>query len=114
MSAAGETIDAAAYNAVVHAWCVCDRPEAAERLIERMLGDGVKPNGATYPDIVHAWARAGEFTRVERIIQRIETVAGASALGEKVYHAFIAGLCEAWESSPHQSIPPTSHPLCFT
>jgi pentatricopeptide repeat protein len=58
MQDAGEQPDTAAYNAAVHAWCVNDRPEQAEALVERMIRESVKPNAATYPEIVHAWARA--------------------------------------------------------
>ena len=63
--------------------------------MERMLGESVKPNSATYPEIVHAWARAGQFKRVEGLISRIESDAGEESLGEKVYHAFISGCCDA-------------------
>jgi pentatricopeptide repeat protein len=60
-----------------------------------MIAASVKPNSATYPEIVGAWARAGQFTRVEAVIARIESEGGIESLGEKVYHAFISGCCDA-------------------
>jgi len=95
MSAAGEAPDTQTYNAAVHAWCANDRPDSAETLVQRMIADGARPDSATYPDIVLAWARLGQFARVERVISRIESEAGIDALGDKVYHAFIAGCLEA-------------------
>ena len=95
MEEEGEIPDVAAYNAVVHAWCVNERPDEAESLVRRMLAAGVKPNDATYPEIVYAYARSGQSNRVEAVISRIESDAGEESLGEKVYHAFISGCCDA-------------------
>ena len=96
MRDAGEAPDARAYNAAVHAWCANGKANA-ERLVEKMLGDGVAPDAATYPDIVAAYATLGDLRRCESIVSRIESVCvdegAALAWYEKVYHALIRGCC---------------------
>lgn len=81
--------DLDSYNIVVDAWSksrVTEAPDAAERLLRRMLDDGtaVEPDTNTYNLLIDAWANSKRENSLEKVMQIYKHMCNLNQQGKKI------------------------------